>query len=68
MKKLGFVSGFIVAGVSLPEIMERLGHKDDATTRHVYPHITKSMKKEASRKVHKELLKRPLFYIKRLSC
>lgn len=38
------------AGVSLPEIMERLGHKDDDTTKHVYLHITKSMKKEASQK------------------
>jgi integrase len=38
------------AGLSLPEIMERLGHKDDDTTKHVYLHVTKSMKKEASRK------------------
>jgi integrase len=38
------------AGVGLEEIMERLGHKDDDTTKHVYLHITKSMKKEASRK------------------
>jgi integrase len=38
------------AGVSLEEIMDRLGHKDDDTTKHVYLHITKSMKKEASRK------------------
>lgn len=38
------------AGVSLPEIMKRLGHKDDDTTKDVYLHITKSMKKEASQK------------------
>lgn len=38
------------AGVGLEEIMDRLGHKDDDTTRHVYLHITKSMKKEASKK------------------
>ena len=38
------------AGLSLPEIMERLGHKDDDTTKHVYLHVTKSMKKEASHK------------------
>lgn len=38
------------AGVSLPEIMERLGHKDDETTRTVYMHVTKAMKKEASQK------------------
>ena len=44
------------AGVSLPEIMERLGHKDDETTRIVYLHTTKTMKKEASRKFS-ELMK-----------
>ena len=44
------------AGVSLPEIMERLGHKDDETTRLVYMHTTKTMKKEASRKFS-ELMK-----------
>jgi integrase len=38
------------AGVSLPEIMERLGHKDDEITKQVYMHTTKTMKKEASRK------------------
>lgn len=44
------VSLLAEAGVSLPEIMDRLGHKDDQTTKHVYLHITKSMKKEASQK------------------
>lgn len=44
------------AGVSLPEIMERLGHKDDETTRTVYMHVTKTMKLEASRKFS-ELMK-----------
>jgi integrase len=38
------------AGVGLHEIMERLGHKDDDTTRNVYMHVTKTMKKEASHK------------------
>ena len=38
------------AGVGLEEIMRRLGHKDDDTTRYVYMHVTKSMKKESSRK------------------
>ena len=38
------------AGVSLPEIMERLGHKDDEITKQVYMHTTKAMKKEASQK------------------
>jgi integrase len=30
--------------------MDRLGHKDDATTRLVYMHVTKQRKKEASQK------------------
>jgi len=38
------------AGVSLPEIMERLGHVNDDTTTQVYLHVTKSRKKEASQK------------------
>lgn len=38
------------AGVPLEEIMDRLGHKDDATTRLVYLHVTKTRKKEASQK------------------
>lgn len=38
------------AGVGLHEIMERLGHKDDDTTRNVYMHVTRTMKKEASHK------------------
>ncbi len=38
------------AGVGLTEIMERLGHKDDETTRNIYLHVTKAMKKEASQK------------------
>jgi integrase len=38
------------AGVSLPEVMERLGHKNARTTILVYTHTTKAMKKEASRK------------------
>jgi len=44
------------AGTSLPEIMERLGHKDDKTTRFVYMHTTKAMKKETSQKFS-ELMK-----------
>lgn len=38
------------AGVSLEEIMERLGHKDDSITRDIYLHVTQDMKKEASSK------------------
>lgn len=38
------------AKVGLEEIMERLGHTDDDTTRKVYLHVTKDMKKEAAQK------------------
>lgn len=40
-------------GVSLPQIMDRLGHKDENTTKNVYLHVTKDMKKEASQKFSK---------------
>jgi integrase len=43
------------AGVSLSQIMERLGHKDEDTTKNVYLHVTKEIKKEASQKF-KELM------------
>lgn len=38
------------AGIGLEAIMERLGHKDDHTTRTVYLHITQEVKKDASEK------------------
>lgn len=38
------------AGVSLEEIMTRLGHKNDEVTRNIYLHITKTRKKEAVQK------------------
>lgn len=38
------------AGVSLEQIMQRLGHSDDDTTRRIYLHVTKPKKKEASQK------------------
>ncbi|QPC48210.1 tyrosine-type recombinase/integrase [Mangrovibacillus cuniculi] len=38
------------AGVSLEQIMDRLGHTDDQTTKNVYLHVTEDMKKEASQK------------------
>ncbi|MBP2641886.1 MAG: ydcL [Firmicutes bacterium] len=41
------------AGVGLEEIMERLGHADDDTTKRVYLHVTKDMKKEAAHKFSK---------------
>ncbi|MEK3756791.1 site-specific integrase [Bacillus sp. FSL K6-6483] len=45
------------AGVSLEEIMDRLGHKNDQITRSVYLHVTKSRKKEAANKFS-DLMKR----------
>jgi integrase len=38
------------AGVGLEQIMQRLGHSDDETTRNIYLHITKPKRKEASQK------------------
>lgn len=38
------------AGVPLHEIMDRLGHKDDETTKLIYLHVTKARKKEATKK------------------
>ncbi|WP_310199863.1 tyrosine-type recombinase/integrase [Neobacillus niacini] len=38
------------AGVGLEEIMDRLGHFDDETTRKVYLHVTTTMKRVASDK------------------
>jgi len=38
------------AGVSLEQIMDRLGHSDDQITKTVYLHVTQEMKKEASHK------------------
>lgn len=38
------------AGATLQEIMERLGHKDDKTTRLVYMHVTKAMKRGTAAK------------------
>lgn len=44
------------AGVPLEEIMDRLGHRGDKTTRAVYLHVTKTRKKDASYKFS-ELMK-----------
>jgi len=44
------VSLLAEAGVSLPDIMDRLGHEDDSITKTVYLHVTKTKKKEASQK------------------
>jgi integrase len=44
------VSLLTEAGAELQEIMDRLGHRDDDTTRYVYTHVTKPKKKEASQR------------------
>jgi integrase len=44
------------AGVGLPQMMERLGHKNEDTTKNIYLHVIKEMKKEASQKF-KELMR-----------
>ncbi|MBM7663283.1 integrase [Bacillus mesophilus] len=36
------------AGVDIEEIMERLGHSDEKTTRTIYLHVTSEMKRKAS--------------------
>jgi integrase len=41
------------ADAKLEEIMERLGHRDDSTTKHVYMHVTQSRKKETAAKFSK---------------
>lgn len=42
------VLGKVVAGILLHEIMDRLGHADDMTTRIIYLHITKERKHAAA--------------------
>jgi integrase len=38
------------AGATLPEIMDRLGHKDDKVTKAVYLHVTKPVQQKTSQK------------------
>lgn len=38
------------ADVSIDEIMDRLGHQDDSTTRRIYLHVTKHRRRNASNK------------------
>ena len=41
------------AGVGLQEIMDRLGHSDDQTTKNIYLHVTETKKEEAAQKFSK---------------
>ncbi|MFD2046397.1 hypothetical protein ACFSTA_18800 [Ornithinibacillus salinisoli] len=36
--------------MGIEEIMDRLGHTEDRTTRNIYLHVSKELKKEASQK------------------
>ena len=38
------------AGIDLVQIMKRLGHADDTTTRQIYLHITKTLATETAEK------------------
>ena len=49
------------AEVVLEDIMERLRHTEDDTTRIIYRHVTKEIKKQASRKFYQ--LMRSLFML-----
>lgn len=40
------------AGVDLDTIMNRVGHEDSKTTKNIYTHVTKKMKKDATEQVH----------------
>lgn len=46
------VSMLTEAGADLPYIMDRVGHKDGKTTREVYTHVSKKMKKTISENMH----------------
>ena len=45
------------AGIDLVQIMKRLGHADDTTTRQIYLHITKTLATETAEKFDKLLNK-----------
>ena len=39
------------AGVDLDTIMNRVGHSDSRTTKNIYTHTTKKMKKDAAKQI-----------------
>ncbi|WP_158701566.1 tyrosine-type recombinase/integrase [Lentibacillus sp. Marseille-P4043] len=45
------ISMLTEAGVDLPTIMQRVGHRDSKTTLEIYTHVTKKMKENASEKI-----------------
>lgn len=46
------ISMLAEAGVSLPEIMKRVGHKNESTTTDIYLHITKKMRESTMMKMN----------------
>lgn len=47
-----YITMMTEAGVDLDTIMNKVGHEDSKTTKNIYTHITKKMKKDATQQVH----------------
>lgn len=47
-----YITMATIAGLDLDTIMNRVGHEDSKTTKSIYTHVTKRMKKEATEQVH----------------
>lgn len=57
-----YISMLSEAGVDLPTIMQRVGHKDSSTTLQIYTHVTKIMQAKANDKLRvafKDILEHP---------
>ena len=46
------ISMLAEVGVSLPEIMKRVGHKNETTTMQIYLHVTKKMRESTMSKMN----------------
>lgn len=47
-----YITMATTAGMDLDTIMNRVGHEDSRTTKSIYTHVTKKMKKDATEQVH----------------
>ncbi|MGX7596338.1 tyrosine-type recombinase/integrase [Planococcus plakortidis] len=47
-----YITMATIAGMDLDTIMNRVGHEDSRTTKSIYTHVTKKMKKDATEQVH----------------
>lgn len=47
-----YITMATIAGMDLDTIMNRVGHEDSRTTKTIYTHVTKKMKKDATEQVH----------------